>query len=209
MKTRSLASLFVLVLYTHAFTLQVSWPWSLPSSSSSSTLAPSARRYADPWFHLLRARECESPVLLVRWDGMADAFWRSTRSIHIRSRFSILENAYGSFLFPPSLYLFYLYPTPLARLQQTESLDSYAHKPDCFKRAAGRIRSFCGDLDSEGMDEDERTRGKNLLVFLVWPVVKHLHISLISTPISTMPCTDSCDNDDPVRTEHSLPTSPT
>ncbi|KIM85810.1 hypothetical protein PILCRDRAFT_345617 [Piloderma croceum F 1598] len=37
-----------------------------------------------------------------------------------------------------------------------QSLNSYSHKPDCFKRAAGRIRSFCGDFDSDGMNEDER-----------------------------------------------------
>lgn len=48
--------------------------------------------------------------------------------------------------------------TPLARTH-TESLNPYTHKPDCFKRAAGRIRSFCGDFDNDGMNEEERIHG--------------------------------------------------
>jgi hypothetical protein len=40
-------------------------------------------------------------------------------------------------------------------------LDSYAHKTDCFRRTAKRIRVYCSELD---MDEDVRVEGK-LTVF--------------------------------------------
>ncbi|KAI9444265.1 hypothetical protein H4582DRAFT_1807497 [Lactarius indigo] len=34
-------------------------------------------------------------------------------------------------------------------------MGSYARKPDCFRRAAGRIRSRCADIE---MDADERVK---------------------------------------------------
>ncbi|EPQ53442.1 hypothetical protein GLOTRDRAFT_94693 [Gloeophyllum trabeum ATCC 11539] len=38
---------------------------------------------------------------------------------------------------------------------RTNALDDYARKPDCFKRAAGLVRSRCGEAD---MDEHERVK---------------------------------------------------
>ncbi|KAI0305132.1 hypothetical protein B0F90DRAFT_1625372 [Multifurca ochricompacta] len=34
-------------------------------------------------------------------------------------------------------------------------IDSYARRPDCFRRAAGRIRARCADID---IDADERVK---------------------------------------------------
>ena len=44
-----------------------------------------------------------------------------------------------------------------SRSQSTSGIiDPYARKPDCFRRAAGRIRSRCADIE---MDTDERIKG--------------------------------------------------
>jgi len=39
---------------------------------------------------------------------------------------------------------------------RSDALDSYDKKPDCFRRAAGVLRTRCGELD---MDEAERVNG--------------------------------------------------
>ena len=49
------------------------------------------------------------------------------------------------------------YFDPLSRSQSTSVIvGPYAKKPDCFRRAAGRIRSRCADIE---MDADERVKG--------------------------------------------------
>lgn len=43
------------------------------------------------------------------------------------------------------------------RSQSTSgNIGPYARKPDCFRRAAGRIHSKCADIE---MDADERVKG--------------------------------------------------
>ena len=49
------------------------------------------------------------------------------------------------------------YFDPFSRSQSTSGIvEPYAKKPDCFRRAAGRIRSRCADIE---MDADERVKG--------------------------------------------------
>lgn len=44
-----------------------------------------------------------------------------------------------------------------SRSQSTSDIvEPYSRKPDCFRRAAGRIRSRCADIE---MDADERVKG--------------------------------------------------
>ena len=44
-----------------------------------------------------------------------------------------------------------------AMVSSKESLEAYARKPDCFRRAASRIQSKCAELET---NEGARVKGK-------------------------------------------------
>ncbi|KAH9924372.1 hypothetical protein B0H21DRAFT_797293 [Amylocystis lapponica] len=70
----------------------------------------------------------------------------------------------------------YLGPDEIAMvIRDVEGLESYTRRPDCFRRAAGLIRTRCGELD---IDEDERVRAAISMTLCELATAKHY-----STPL--------------------------
>ncbi|KAF8067630.1 hypothetical protein FPV67DRAFT_1416278, partial [Lyophyllum atratum] len=62
-----------------------------------------------------------------------------------------------------------------------DSLNNYARRPDCFRRAAGLIRSHCAQLD---MNESERVNAAISMTLCELATAKHYSIPLECVPFA-------------------------